>query len=265
MSWLQRAEVDASGIGYDPDGWPASVWVLHSMYEHRLITTGLTHDDVHRERLARGMQEPDMIGEVDLPELTVSGVPLGYEREPGPDWTRLRWRTLIERSGGWLDEEDPDWPSEVWLDQDWPASTIPPPEGSLDEVSWTALIDVLGRLSDDGQATRVVAYYDFLTARDWQGPNAHVLSGELGGITTLVDELGYLFSPSNWWAEDRSWFVYTDYDLNTTKVSGSVDLIKALGAESDLETIRWRGPGGRGARSYRQRIREGRPPNRRQD
>ena len=44
-------------------------------------------------------------------------------------------------------------------------------------------------------------------------------------------------APTNVWPEDRAWFVYADWDLWATKVSGSPSLIDALRADTILETV----------------------------
>ncbi|WP_347661030.1 hypothetical protein [Micromonospora sp. B9E7] len=49
----------------------------------------------------------------------------------------------------------------------------------------------------------------------------------------------YWFSPTNLWPEDRSWMVWTDYDLQGSKVSGSKSLIEAVERHPVLETTAW--------------------------
>ena len=44
-------------------------------------------------------------------------------------------------------------------------------------------------------------------------------------------------APNNIWPADRSWMVFTDYDLWATKVSGSHALIADLLNEPELEAI----------------------------
>ena len=41
---------------------------------------------------------------------------------------------------------------------------------------------------------------------------------------------------------DRSWFVYTDWDLWATKDNGPPTLIAALEADAELDTINWLDP-----------------------
>ena len=46
-------------------------------------------------------------------------------------------------------------------------------------------------------------------------------------------------TPSNLWPTDKSWFVYTDWDLMATKVSGPAELVAAIEADDELESLRW--------------------------
>ncbi len=77
-----------------------------------------------------------------------------------------------------------------------------------------------------------------LASGDFDHPT--LLSGPLKAIRELVEgENPYESTPSNFWPHDRTWFVWTDWDLWATKISGSPALIDAVRAEPDLETINW--------------------------
>jgi hypothetical protein len=52
----------------------------------------------------------------------------------------------------------------------------------------------------------------------------------------------YRYSPSNFWPVDHRWFVWTDWDLEGTKVSGDPQLIQALGRDYFLECLDWQPP-----------------------
>lgn len=73
-----------------------------------------------------------------------------------------------------------------------------------------------------------MAYYNPLTLGAADFDNLHVRTGRLGDAETLYDESEADFSPSNLWADDRSWVLRTDYDLWATKIAGSPALINAL-------------------------------------
>src|SRR5262249_48870871 len=146
----------------------------------------------------------------------------GYLTRPGPGWRRLRWQELERRSGGhlvWLEPRVP--PSGSWFNNaELPESLIAPPEGSLDEASFIALLGVLEDHSADGADTSCFAYYAPMTSRSFG--EDRLFEGPLGSVRNLVegdDALGC--TPSNIWAQDRSWFVWTDWDLWGTKISGT--------------------------------------------
>lgn len=44
-------------------------------------------------------------------------------------------------------------------------------------------------------------------------------------------------SPSLWWPDDRSWCVATDVDLNSTYIGASVDCVRALASDEQLEIL----------------------------
>ena len=63
---------------------------------------------------------------------------------------------------------------------------------------------------------------------------------ELGEVATLVQpSLGRVGSPSNWSPIDRTWMVFTDWDLWATKVSGPIELIESIRSAPDLECMIW--------------------------
>ncbi|MFH8788271.1 hypothetical protein [Streptomyces roseoverticillatus] len=66
----------------------------------------------------------------------------------------------------------------------------------------------------------------------------HVLTGRLGDARALTDLDDLDFSPSNFWPEDRSWVVCTDYDLWGTKAVGPATLVKALINDTGIEAVR---------------------------
>lgn len=169
---------------------------------------------------------------------TVKGTPLGWEIRPGAEWSRVRWAEYLQRHPEFrTDRTYP--PSDRWLVKgSWPASIEPPPEGSLDEESFAALVSVLARDSPAGQSSQVVVLYAHLPSGDFD--QLHVWTGWLGDMESLIGEgRPYSYSPTNFWAADGSWFVWTDYDLQGTKISGSSDLIQALRDHPDLEVTDW--------------------------
>jgi hypothetical protein len=63
-----------------------------------------------------------------------------------------------------------------------------------------------------------------------------VYRGPLGEVPELATGNGG-YTPSNIWPEDRSWFVFTHWDLSATRISGTPALAEALAARPDLESI----------------------------
>jgi hypothetical protein len=243
LDWLAE-RTDGDGIaGFDPTGWPAATWVLHSIYEHSGIPTEATYDDVRRARLAAGLDTPLIIGSVNLDEqTTVIGGSLGMSEAPEGDRTRLRWHELATRLGIDLDDNEVP-PCFRWFPyRSWPARLDPPDEGSLDNESLEALIDRLAAHSDGGRSTPCIAYYSPLANRA-NFDETWVREVEISEVRSLVDaSAGRVGTPSNWWAIDRTWMVYTDWDLWATKVSGPNALITSIEADPRLECIRWDRP-----------------------
>jgi len=238
--WLGGAHAEEAVTGFDATGWEASTWIAHAIYELPGVSLEYTHDDAHRAALASGSVEPLIIGDVDLNEVgVVTGAGLGFAKRPPLDWQRLRWSELTRRLDvGTQDHEYP--PCHRWFPySSWPASIEPPTEGSLDEVSLQVLCRHLrvATVADD-----CVAFYGLL-GRGMRGDAPALFRGPISGVRDLIDDsAGRIGSPSNMWPIDRSWFVWTDWDLWATKVSGSQDLIEAIRSEPELETIEWSGP-----------------------
>lgn len=200
--------------GFMPPPMPDAVWVLNAMYEHE--------------------REPS--------ETVTTGGGLGRAGHPGPGWRRLRWAELARRTG------DPVVPAgmmpcyrcfpSIKKEGSWPLGIIPPTEGSLDRETWTRLIGVLTEFGPAGRDTACLAYYNPLTLGAEDFDNLHVRAGRLGDAGLLYDHSEADFSPSNLWAEDRSWCLCTDYDLWATKVAGPPALIDALLSDAEIEAVR---------------------------
>ena len=238
LEWLARQDARGSGrtTGFDRDGWPASTWVLHAMYETATLAGGLTHDEAHRMSVAAGASEPSVVGDVNLHEIagmTLVGSPLGRSESPGPGWTRLMWRDLARRTGDDPFQGPPCVRSFRFPTSSWPVNIRPPAEGSLDREQFSRVCEHLAAL--DGDDGTVLAYYARLATSDWSGGSV-LFRGSIAELAGLYDDPTVLGSPSNIWSQDRSWFVYTDHDLWGTKVSGSPALIATLSQDPNLET-----------------------------
>jgi hypothetical protein len=240
MTWLADRPGDEAATGYDAAGWESSTWILHAMYENASLIGLGTHDELHRRRLDAGDIAPLIIGDVNLDgQTTVTGTPLGFVVRPGSPWRRVRWSDYLAGTPGQAPERTHP-PSDSWFPhRSWPVAVQPPPEGSLDEESLDALLETLSRHSTSGPSTDCFAFYACLAAGDFD--SLHVWRGQLSAIPELIQHRGgsYQFSPTNMWASDRSWFIWTDYDLAGTKVSGSKALVEAVKNHPALETVDW--------------------------
>jgi hypothetical protein len=237
LAWLGRPEGPELFAGIDASGWEASCWVLSAIYVNGSVRSAVTHDDVRKAEIARGIREPLIINGLNMGERSIlQGGGLGYAPRPDSSWTRVPWSEYLpELSRVARRSEVP--PCSRWFGEgSWPANVEPPPEGSLDQDSLTALLTTLAKQCD-GAETQVFAFYAAGASRDPEGEEDHVWIGPIAAIPELVRK--YEFTPSNVWPEDRSWFVYTDYDLWATKISGPNSLVNAVRSTAGLETIEW--------------------------
>ncbi|WP_374010552.1 hypothetical protein [Leifsonia sp. LS-T14] len=213
--------------------------MLHAMYRTN-ADSSLTHDEVRKAAIAAGEIPPLVIGDLDLDAgAWVTGVGLGYSPVP-EEADRLRWGPMLADHG--VDPRTQEFPpNDSWFPwRSWPSNIEPPNEGSLGAEDLEALLDVLAAHSVDGAEQECIAYYGGLAANDFDSVNMYRV--RLRQIPELLDVNGGRFraTPSNFWPVDRSWFVWTDWDLLGTKVSGAEELVLRLDAHPGLEVIDWR-------------------------
>ncbi|MCX5208480.1 hypothetical protein OG689_04080 [Kitasatospora sp. NBC_00240] len=239
--WLVELCHDGT-TGFMPPVMPDAAWVLNAMYEHERGPAETSYHEYRQARLADGSAQPRSIAGIDLEVGVSTGGGLGRAEHPGPGWRRLRWAELARRTG---DPVVPDgllpsyraFPS-ARKEGSWPLGIVPPTEGSLDRPTWNRLVTVLTEHSPAGPDTPCLAYYNPLMLQTFDFDNLHVRAGRLGDAPMLYDNPEVHFSPSNLWAEDRSWVLCTDYDLWATKVAGPPDLVEALLDDPEIEAIR---------------------------
>ncbi|MFB7608694.1 hypothetical protein [Streptomyces gardneri] len=242
--WL--LELCGDGVtGFMPPGMPDAAWVLNAMYEHERGAAEVSYHDARQARLAEGSIQPHPVVGMDLDAVGIAtGGSLGRAGHPGAGWRRLPWAELARRTGDPLVPEGllPSYrcfPS-VKKEDSWPLGIAPPTEGSLDRESWNRLIGILTDYSPAGPDTVCLVYYNPLMLGAADFDNLHVRVGRLGDAEMLYDHPEVDFSPSNLWAEDRSWVLCTDYDLWATKVAGPSALIEAVIDDTEIEAVRLR-------------------------
>ncbi|MFD4657765.1 hypothetical protein ACFWP2_19300 [Kitasatospora sp. NPDC058444] len=184
----------------------------------------MSYHEYRQVCVAGGSIQLAALAGIDLEAGIVTGGGLGRAEHPGRGWRRLRWAELAGRIG---DPVVPDgrlpfhrcFPS-VKKEGSWPLGIVPPTEGSVDRGTWDRLIAVLTEYSPAGPGTPCLAYYNPLMVTAVDFGDLRVRAGRLGDAVIVYDNPEAGFSPSNLWAEDRSWVLCTDYDLWGTKVAG---------------------------------------------
>lgn len=236
LAWLTDSTGTGEITGFDHQEWEAGCWVLNTMW-HNPASDGIgTHDEVHRAGLASGEVDPLVVGAVNLDEVGVlTGGGLGYAWWPGPGWERLLWADNPNCA------PHPKYPPcyQWFTGRSFPASIEPPTEGSMDSDSWDGLLSVLAAHSPEGTDTECIAFFAQAPSVDYE--SLDVWRSPLGRLKQLFDHdaAPHGVSPSNFWPVDRSWYVWTDWDLMGTRVSGSASLIEQVKRAPLLEAIEW--------------------------
>jgi hypothetical protein len=239
-SWLgdaASAMPDGGYTGFDIDVWDASIWVLNAMYESEVPLPDMTWDKLREQRIRAGEAGPLIINGVNLDKQALTGQPLHRSQAPGPGWRRLLWSELAKREVAPLAASGVP-PCFRWFSQrSWPIQIRPFAEGSLDRESYLRLVEILSRQPGASPDLRVWCYYAPVAVEDMQTPALlEATLAELPGIYDWPEAVG---SPNNIWPDDRSWLVFSDYDLSGTRVSGSAELVASVVADPGLETVRY--------------------------
>ncbi|RNA69977.1 hypothetical protein EBO34_08610 [Alteribacter keqinensis] len=114
-------------------------------------------------------------------------------------------------------------------DDSLPRYLIFPQDGSLEKDIVKKLLDAL----HPHTKTTCYFYYDLLSLPGEE----MIFRGNLHDVLTLCREDNAGASPKYWWPADRSWVIYTDYDLEYSFIGASKEVIKELSSLSDLETF----------------------------
>lgn len=242
LLWLlDRSENKGYFTGIDASGWEDSTWILNAFYELSIHGEVPSHDELRRSRIASGEEEPLIINGFNLGLATTnSGGGLGYHARPRPltgsDVPGQRyWTASLSRS-----RADGPPPCFRWFPvRSFPANIQPPGEGSMGEEDFAELIRVL---SEHSPWPLCSMYFADVFNTSIDPLKEAVYEARLRDLPMIIADKAserQAFTPANIWPLDRSWLVYTDYDLWATKVSGSTELINALRENTLLETLDW--------------------------
>jgi hypothetical protein len=241
LGWLRDSATEGTqsgATGFEIDGWEARTWVLHAMYEHEGQSPELSANEARQLGIESGHVEPLVINGMNLDEKAVlTGIELGRTESPGTGWHRLRWSDLAARVAAPLANSGVP-PCFRWFPfRSWPIGIRPPGEGSLDREGFVRLADQLINCSGASSQLACYCYYSPMATKETDFDNPYLLQGQLSELSAVYEREDVHGSPSNIWPEDRSWLVYTDWDLFGTLVSGSAELIASIVADPELETV----------------------------
>lgn len=240
-AWTKPAELVAAWLGDPflanpddsllPPGCSDSTWILHNQYI-----------------CPEGVEVPAYWNDEEDP-----GQGFGIGSHPPSGWQRLTWHELAAYKGVPLNG-----PSfhghEVPPCFRWEASlgrvevingnrvaASAPTEGSLGKGDLENLIPVLAAHTSSTRAEGAFSECD-LGARLRDGTQLAVTFDLTTMLPAMLGETETQFTPEYWWPEDRSWVVWTDWDLEGTKVFGSHDLVQSLRNHPNIETLNWSSP-----------------------
>jgi len=241
MTWLEQARPLDGWTGYRMDGlWDDSLWVLNPIYVRDDLPLLLEPDEVQilRRYASLDRRESDVAAYEAAfgPEWTLEDVP-DPRTEPG--WRRVSWTEFGRLVGvdPFAERRPPSWacfPS--WTTR--PRASSGPDAGTLDRDALERVVHHLAVFSDHGGGELCWCYYAPPTTDHWDEPT--LIQVPLRDIPSRPhnSSLGVWNSPTNIWPDGRAWFVYTDYDLCSTQVSGSSALVADLANDPGLETVR---------------------------
>ena len=237
LCWLGDNVVRDPETAVLPPGCEDSVWILHNQY--------VCPPDVN----------PGPLADEENPN------PNPYPVAPPPGFVRVKWKKVAEIKGVPLRgafwdglEVPPCFRWEALLSWSEASLVLPgaeyvyqPVDATIGQVELEALLPLLraGTTTDRMEAMFAVAdpFEDSTLGRVLDVDSMvhrRVFSFKLGELLPTMLQPGLPdVTPEFWWPEDRTWVVWTDWDLLGSKVFGSKELIEELRRHPDLETLDW--------------------------
>jgi len=145
---------------------------------------------------------------------------------------RVLWRELAQRfSLEFHPEINASFFAPVSQEGTWIENLIGPDKGHLDEDTCGVLIDTLERFTGQHQC------WFYYTGISISGYEPRLYHGDIQDIIGLTKLDGAMAPPEYWWPDDRSWCIYSDWDLTFTIVAGPSELIRLCADNSALEAV----------------------------
>ena len=151
------------------------------------------------------------------------------------DLIDVRWRDLAEQFGLVFHPEINEESFSRYFKRTiggWPRYLFGPDEVVIEEADCRPLVETLAPFT--GSQTCYFRF-DLIVTDDYESDL--VFDGTLEDIFEVQKIEAVHGSPTNWWPEDRSWFVHTDYDLTFTLVGGTREIVDSLLSNPELESI----------------------------
>jgi hypothetical protein len=224
-AWLGESFMAAPDDQVLPPGCTDSTWILHKQY---FCPPGVEppenwDDDERWPGFGFGTHPPD-----------------GWQRSP---WAEVASRKGIPLRGAKFDGREVP-PCYRWeasrghqdVINGVPVQGLAPTEGSLGKGDLETLIPVL---AVNTSSTRMQGAFSFVYQHLDDGSQLAVTFDLATMLTAMLAKSDQQFTPEFWWPEDRSWVVWTDWDLMGTKVFGGHGLVQQLREHPDIETLDW--------------------------
>jgi len=107
-------------------------------------------------------------------------------------------------------------------------------EGNIeDETTCRKIIELLKPFTG---SQKCFFHYHFLKCKVWTGDDK-LFVGNLEDVLSLYTNPSINGSPTYWWAEDKSWCICTDYDLDFILIGATREIINTFLTDDFLECL----------------------------